>query len=272
MVDEKYLVYRDWMPGQAGYRRSMAFFVERRHKSRAASGGDVKQDELIGVSADDVDLQDMASYRGSAFALRSALTGRYVRPGGILDWGCLLVTADKPEEAAVFAFVPLAHAAAAPPPAVEAPAAEGAAAPAAADPSAYHFGLRLVSENKMLKLRHDGYIHAASVTGIAAADMAASVEVLRPRQYYEIKVPEKHIGLLVSKDLPLRVVGFNTSNKSTEPGPAERTGRVRIGDVISTVDGLPLTGVPRNEALAIIATCRRPVTLGFTVSHEPSSR
>jgi len=252
MVDEKYLVYRDWMPGQAGYRRSMAFFVERRHKSRAASGGDVKQDELIGVSADDVDLQDMASYRGSAFALRSALTGRYVRPGGILDWGCLLVTADKPEEAAVFAFVPLAH--------------------AAADPSAYHFGLRLVSENKMLKLRHDGYIHAASVTGIAAADMAASVEVLRPRQYYEIKVPEKHIGLLVSKDLPLRVVGFNTSNKSTEPGPAERTGRVRIGDVISTVDGLPLTGVPRNEALAIIATCRRPVTLGFTVSHEPSSR
>jgi len=97
--------------------------------------------------------------------------------------------------------------------------------------------------------------------------MAASLEYLRPCTSYEIIVEDKLVGLAVSKDLPLRVVGFNSMSMTGEhvPGPAELTGRVKIGDIIATVNGQDINGIPRPDALRMIA-CKRPVALGFRVS------
>merc|ERR1712187_377927 len=90
---------------------------------------------------------------------------------------------------------------------------------------------------------------------------------------YELTVEEDHIGLVLEKELPLRVAEFKpvrTSTGQSQPGPAERTGRVHIGDVITRVNGQDISGIPLSDVVPMIG-CRRPVTLGFEVVRDQSS-
>eukprot|EP00416_Gambierdiscus_australes_P043823 CAMPEP_0171118486 /NCGR_PEP_ID=MMETSP0766_2-20121228/94854_1 /TAXON_ID=439317 /ORGANISM="Gambierdiscus australes, Strain CAWD 149" /LENGTH=79 /DNA_ID=CAMNT_0011581071 /DNA_START=27 /DNA_END=262 /DNA_ORIENTATION=+ len=79
--------------------------------------------------------------------------------------------------------------------------------------------------------------------------MAAAVEYLRPCTSYDLTVEEGPIGIAVTKDLPLRVAGFTSATQkegtAAEPGPAELCGRVRVGDVISAVNGQDIADLPR---------------------------
>merc|ERR1740121_390599 len=114
--------------------------------------------------------------------------------------------------------------------------------------------------------------------GIINETMAFSVETLQPCNTYELTFETKQIGLTVGKDLPLRVVGFTAipqpNNKGTYEtptvGPAECTGRVHIGDQIIAVNGQDIAGIPRKDAVEMIA-CKRPVSLEFRVTAETSS-
>eukprot|EP00746_Dinoflagellata_sp_MGD_P150905 gnl/MRDRNA2_/MRDRNA2_82663_c0_seq1.p1 gnl/MRDRNA2_/MRDRNA2_82663_c0~~gnl/MRDRNA2_/MRDRNA2_82663_c0_seq1.p1 ORF type:complete len:1276 (-),score=281.97 gnl/MRDRNA2_/MRDRNA2_82663_c0_seq1:67-3462(-) len=260
MVDDsgKSLIWKQWMwsgdpnrPAELnGYRRSQAFFIERR---AVVGQGATADEDLIGGHHD--------GSLGLAFALRSAITNKYVIAGGLLDRYCMRVTGSKAEDASVFMFVPLLDGA----PPDEAQGADKSAA-------AYVFALRLLNENKMLSIRKDGYVSVSAVTDtdkdIVPETMAASIEHLRPVEYYEVTIEEEQIGITVAKDLPLRVVGFKPvtqAGRPPMPGPAERTGRVHVGDHIVTVNGQDITGVPRSDALVMIA-CKRPVVLGFTAA------
>lgn len=249
-VDEsnRSLVWTSWMSHSTGYLRSMAFFIER----RAEKG----HEEEEAAEAEDIGIGDpwLGKSIGLAFALRAVLTGQYVCSGGLLAGYCMQVTGDRPEDAAVFTFVPQ----------------EGSQRSGSVE--SHLFALRMLKENKVLSLRKDGYV---TLTAVADADngavdgsMAAAVECLLPCTSYEIMVSEKQIGIVVSKELPLRVIDFRSSENSElgdyEPGPAERTGRVHLGDIVAYANGLALEGVPRQEALAAIADAR-PVTLGFQV-------
>merc|ERR1719245_2834096 len=126
----------------------------------------------------------------------------------------------------------------------------------------------------MVSLRKDGYLTTQAVSennlddSIVYDTMAVSVECLLPCSSYEIVVAEQQIGITVSAELPLRVVGFKHVPQSRDgpprPGSAECTGRLHIGDVITSVNGQEIGGLPRSEALAAISR-ERPVVLGFTV-------
>lgn len=250
-VDEKSkrLVWQRWMPISRGYHRAMAFFIERRLERRAGAGS--KDEELIGCDMDRV---------GLVFALRSALTGKYLLEGGMLDWYCMQVTGERPDDATVFTLVPALD--------DEVPGKGASSTNLAAQ---YSFGLRLLGENKMLTLRKDGFVALESVSESEAESFtdqrAACIEYLLPCVSYQITVEEQTIGVTVGKDLPLKVVGFKSMSPDAEgvmePGPAERTGRVHIGDQITNVNGEDVTGMSRSDALSLIAE-GRPVTLGFT--------
>merc|ERR1712099_118526 len=103
--------------------------------------------------------------------------------------------------------------------------------------------------------------------------MACSIEYLLPCSSYMITTDESQVGIIVGKELPLRVMGFKTVSQDAHylPGPAERTGRVRVGDLITSVDGQDISGLSRSEALKLI-TNQRPVTLGFTVASDDFRR
>jgi len=256
MIDDgKHLIWRKWMTTEGGYTLSQTFFIERRAALR--TGGSKKSSSL---ALDDGAPED--GCLGLAFALRSAKTMRYLVMGGMWDRYRVQVSGEKPEDAMVFTFVPLAESA-------STPSATGDAGVAAE----YAFGLRQLGENKMMKLRKDGYVGMSAVseadTDINDETMAASLEYLRPCASYEIVVHDKLVGLAVSKDLPLRVVGFNSMSMAGDhvPGPAELTGRVKMGDIIATVNGQDIDGIPRQDALRMIA-CKRPVALGFRVSED----
>jgi len=263
MVDEnsKHLVWRTWMTQATGYLRRMAFFVERRAERRATTGRSSLMGGLITTAAAEDHMLGPGDdgCLGLNFSLCSAFTNKYVVVGGLLDRYCLQVTGEKPEDAAVFTIMPI-------------PGAE--ATGGVSDSAAMHaFALRLVGENKCVSLRKDGYVHTASVsdedTEIENETMSASIEYLVPLCSYEITVLDETIGLTVGKELPIRVVGFGEPSKVggiPKPGPAESTGRVRIGDEIRYVNGQDTSGVPRRDVLNMIA-CKRPVTIGFTTSH-----
>merc|ERR550514_585970 len=78
----------------------------------------------------------------------------------------------------------------------------------------YSFVIRLLGENKVLSLRKDGYVSMKYVADvdkdIVTETMAASIEFLLPCSSYTITTEEKQIGIVVSKDMPLRVSGFET--------------------------------------------------------------
>jgi len=184
--------------------------------------------------------------------------------GGFFDRCRVQVSGERPEDAMVFTFVPLVG--------------DSAASPGVTDGEVafaeYAFGIRKVGENLTLKLRKDGSVAMSAVSDsendVQNSSLAASLEYLRPCSQYEIAVHDKLVGLAVSKDLPLRVVGFNsmdTWGSDHVPGPAELTGRVKVGDVIITVNGQDIDGIPRADALRMIA-CKRPVYLGFKACTE----
>lgn len=193
---------------------------------------------------------------GDQFCLRSSLSGKYVSCGGVFD-RCLQATAENAEDAAVFTITTIASAA--------------AGNPNEMFDNFYRFGLRLQGGKKYVNLREDGYIHASAVADDAMASienetMAASIEYLVPSKTYEITVNEVQIGLTIGQDLPLRVVGFfSVVNKDghPQPGPAERTGRVRVHDIITHVNGQDIAGFPRKAVLGMIA-CKRPIELRFS--------
>jgi hypothetical protein len=274
MVDEnkKHLVHRPWMSTQNGYARSMGFLIERRKEKRSSVlrtslnigniGGllnsSKSDDQTLGPGED--------GCIGVAFALKSALTKKYVSTGGMFD-RCLQVAADRSSDAAIFTIVPMPSA-----------SADKASARGEMSDSDNCFALRLLGENKCLSLRKDGYVHTTTVAddddGIENDATAAALEYLLPLTAYEITVHEQQIGLTVGKELPLRVVGFSAvpgANNSLVAGPAERTGRVRLGDIIRLVNGQDISGIPRKDVLSMIH-CKRPVTLGFVTDPSyPSS-
>jgi len=85
------------------------------------------------------------------------------------------------------------------------------------------------------------------------------------RGCYEIEVEQQHIGITLSKETPLKVVSLVDwpVNKANGP-PAVTSGRVHAGDLLSSISGQDVRGIPCNDVLDMIA-CKRPVTLGFTV-------
>ena len=105
-------------------------------------------------------------------------------------------------------------------------------------------------------------------------NIIAGFECLLPATSYDIVIYEQQIGLTVSKDLPLRVVGFKNvqgapnGGRPHEAGPAEASGRVRVGDVITNVNGKDVTRSQREEVLNLI-NAERPVTLRF-LSIDPT--
>eukprot|EP00404_Azadinium_spinosum_P047297 CAMPEP_0180811494 /NCGR_PEP_ID=MMETSP1038_2-20121128/65464_1 /TAXON_ID=632150 /ORGANISM="Azadinium spinosum, Strain 3D9" /LENGTH=117 /DNA_ID=CAMNT_0022852887 /DNA_START=22 /DNA_END=372 /DNA_ORIENTATION=- len=104
--------------------------------------------------------------------------------------------------------------------------------------------------------------------------MASSIEFLLPCSSYTITTEEKQIGIVVSKDMPLRVAGFKTvaqPDGQMAAGPAERSGRVRVGDIITSVNGQDISGIPRSDTVSMIA-CKRPVELGFMVNCDSGAR
>lgn len=259
MVDSagKRLVWQSWMQKSPGYLRSMAFVVERRLEQRSGSRGGrsilMSEEEKSFGPGDEGCL-------GLAFALRSAYTNKYVVLGGLMDWYRMQVTAEKPEDAAVFTFVPMPDS-----------NSNFAISDEPTSVAENCFALRLLSEKKMLHLRPDGCVGVVAVSDadgdIHVETMAAAIEYLRPCMSYDIIVHEKQIGIAVTKDLPLRVAGFTSNTQpgaAPEPGPAELSGRVRVGDIITAVNGQDIEDVPRTEVLKLIAQAR-PVTLGFKV-------
>jgi len=260
-VDEakKHLVHLPWMHLQNGYMRSMGFLIERHKEKRGVMARGSLALGLLGTGSKDQDpsllVPDDDVCIGAQFCLRSATTRKYVSCGGMFD-RCLQVTAEKAQDAAVFTITAM-------------PSAASANTGEMSD-AAYGFALRLQGENKYVSLRKDGYLGTSGVAEDSMANienetMAASMEYLVPSNTYEITVDEVQIGLTVGKDLPLRVVGFSAVNKDghPQPGPAERTGRVRLHDIITHVNGQDIAGFPRKDVLGMIA-CKRPIVLGFS--------
>lgn len=260
---KKHVVWRPWMnTDQNGYLRSMGFSIEKRKERRSVARRSSFMGGLLNSSpADDQSMGPDDGCIGLAFALRSTLTKKYISDGGMFD-RCLQVAGDRPEDACIFTIVPMPSA-----------TTDVAAAGGEKSDVDYRFALRLLSDSKYLSIRKDGYVHTTSVADderdIDSSTMAASMEYLVPRNSYEITVHDDSVGLTVGRSLPLCVVDFTSVRNAAkgghaEPGPAERTGRVHIGDVITTVNGQDISGFPRADVLRMIS-CKRPVTLGFAI-------
>jgi len=139
--------------------------------------------------------------------------------------------------------------------------------------------LKLFKDGKVLRLRNDGYVTTVSASELDGdtskmAKMAFSIEYLLPRDSYNIEVEEDHLGITVSKDLPLRVMSLRDIVKPDQSGSlrnqsglAEKTGRIHVGDMISGVNGQNVSGVPAQDVMAMLA-CKRPITITFTLPRD----
>eukprot|EP00439_Symbiodinium_sp_Y106_P054996 s2168_g7.t1 len=134
--------------------------------------------------------------------------------------------------------------------------------------------------DKYLSLQPDGSVSVDKVSDDSVGNnhsLIAGFECLLPATSYDIVIYEQQIGLTVSKDLPLRVVGaclnaayannplpyelgpargfknvVHVSGRPPEAGPAEASGRVRVGDVITSVNGQDSRGEGnRSEAARV---------------------
>ncbi|CAJ1395531.1 unnamed protein product [Effrenium voratum] len=254
-IHGKSLMWQAWMHNHAGYRNCMGFIVER--CSEQDQKQKAKRSSIWGSSPKD------ASHRachdgqsiGDAFVLRSSWTRKYVKMGGLLDWYCLQVSGKSADDAAVFTYKPLYCG--------ESSQAES-----------YSFALKLHGKDKYLCLQSDGAVAMEKVGDVDSAsnkpNLIAGLECLLPATSYDIVIYDQQIGLTVSKDLPLRVVGFKNVQNSGPPeaGPAEASGRVRLGDVITNVNGQDVTRSQREDVLHLI-NADRPVTLRF-LSIDPT--
>mmetsp|Transcript_26115 Transcript_26115/g.93175 ORF Transcript_26115/g.93175 Transcript_26115/m.93175 type:complete len:185 (-) Transcript_26115:178-732(-) len=137
--------------------------------------------------------------------------------------------------------------------------------------------LRVVDGPKpghFVRVRPDGYVNVAPPAAggnalqrsLAPDDKLTpllSVELLVPLHSYEITFHASQLGLIVSKTMPLRVVRFKDAGAGAPT--AELSGRIGVGDVLSTADGRDLTNCSRREAVDFI-TSSRPITIGFKVA------
>lgn len=243
----KSLMWQPWMGNHDGYRNAMSFVVERCADEAKHKG---KRSSLWGSSPKDTPRPTEGSI-GENFVLRSSWTTKYVKMGGLLDWYCLQVSAKSPEDAQAFTCRAVYSSS-----------------------ESYSFALKLTGKDKYLSLQSDGSVGVEKVPDIEAApnkaNFIAGFECLLPATSYDIVIYDHHIGLTVSKDLPLRVVGFKHVShlgRPSEAGPAEASGRVRVGDVITNVNGQDIARLQREEVLNLI-NAERPVTLRF-LSVEP---
>jgi hypothetical protein len=91
------------------------------------------------------------------------------------------------------------------------------------------------------------------------ANIAATVEYLLPRESYKLKVETENLGISVSQDM-------HVASLSREPGLlAERSGRVHVGDRITSVNDQDIVGISAPDAVPMI-NCKRPTILGFSVA------
>ena len=258
-IHGKSLMWQAWMGNHTGYRNSMGFIVERcaeqdqKQKTKRSSiwGGPSSSPKDTtprpGSSTGDC--------IGETFVLRSSWTTKYVKMGGLLDWYCLQVSGKSVDDAAVFTCKPVY-----------------------AGAESYSFALKLHGKDKYLCLQNDGSVAMDKVSDVETSpnkqNIIAGFECLLPATSYDIVIYEQQIGLTVSKDLPLRVVGFKNvqgapnGGRPHEVGPAEASGRVRVGDVITNVNGKDVTRSQREEVLNLI-NAERPVTLRF-LSIDPT--
>jgi len=261
MVDDKdgkSVTWKCWMTRSKGYRRSMAFFVER----RGVDGGIDREAEPQPQPepADDGRL-------GAIFALRSALTGKYlVTSTGMMDRWCLQAKGSKPEDAAVFQVIPLP---------------DDGFREACKHAAEYLCSLRLLGEKRLLgerrflRLKQDGHVVMSSVSDadndIRHDRMAIALEHLLPRASYELTVQEDCLGIVMSRDLPMKVLGIKSKSRGSsglaEPNFAEGTGRVHVGDSLTSVNGQGISSIASTDIIQTL-TCTRPVVLGFTVPRD----
>ncbi|CAE7235078.1 MYO5B [Symbiodinium natans] len=245
----KSLVWQAWMCNHSGYRSSMGFIVERCVEQKPKQ----KRFSLLGSSPKDERACQEGNI-GEAFVLRSSWTKKYVKIGGLLDWYALQVSGRSADDAAVFTYKPL-HS-------------------GDSNNESYSFALKLHGKDKYLSLQPDGSVSVDKVSDDSVGNnhsLIAGFECLLPATSYDIVIYEQQIGLTVSKDLPLRVVGFKNvvhSGRPPEAGPAEASGRVRVGDVITSVNGQDVTKWERQAVLSLINE-KRPVTLRF-LSIDPT--
>lgn len=229
-----------WMPCMNkadGYRRSMAFYIER-----------------------PTDIGSADNSLGNTFTLRSALTLRYVSLSRTMQGLRLRASGTKPEEAAVFTYEPLAATS----------MSEGVGLADEVGSAVEHLCfIQLNHDKKLLRLSTDGHVVMQAVQDsdmtIRNTRITASFEQLLTRGCYEIEVEQQHIGITLSKETPLKVVSLVDwpLNRANGP-PAVTSGRVHAGDILSSISGQDVRGIPCNDVLDMIA-CKRPVTLGFTV-------
>ena len=252
-IHGKSLMWQPWMNNHAGYRNAMGFIVERcteqdqKKPKRSSIWGSPSKDTPQHRSPDE------SASIGESFVLRSSWTTKYVKMGGLLDWYCLQVSGKSADDAAVFTCRPVGD-----------------------HSESYSFALKLFGKDKYLSLQHDGAVAMEKVNDLEAAsnkqNFIAGFECLLPATSYDIMIYEQQVGLVVSKDLPLRVVGFKNviqgPGRPLEAGPAEASGRVRVGDVITNVNGQEVTRSQREEVLNLI-NAERPVTLRF-LSIDPT--
>jgi len=230
----------------------MSFIIER----RAASGSTEDDDGSVGVT----------------FALRSSKTGRYLSTsGGLMDSHCMQVKGSA-ASGCVFTFVPVFNGSM---PAIT----EDASSRSTSSAEEFAGAIKLCKDGKVLRLRNDGYVtmvSASELEGDASriAKMAFSAEYLLPRDSYNIQVEEDHVGIAVSKDLPLRVTSLRdimkpdqSGNLRSQPGLAERTGRIHVDDIITGVNGQNVSGFPAQDVMAML-TCKRPITITFTLPRD----
>eukprot|EP00930_Biecheleria_cincta_P038623 TRINITY_DN26530_c0_g1_i1.p1 TRINITY_DN26530_c0_g1~~TRINITY_DN26530_c0_g1_i1.p1 ORF type:complete len:1428 (-),score=259.66 TRINITY_DN26530_c0_g1_i1:341-4579(-) len=229
-----------WMPCMNkadGYRRSMAFYIER-----------------------PADIGSADNSLGKAFTLRSALTLRYVSLSRTMQGLRLRASGSRPEEAAVFTYEPLAATS----------MSDGVGLADEVGSAVEHLCfIQLNHDKKLLRLSTDGHVVMQAVQDsdmtIRNTRITASFEQLLTRGCYEIEVEQQHIGITLSKETPLKVVSLVDWPVSKANGPpAVTSGRVHAGDILSSVSGQDVRGIPCNDVLDMIA-CKRPVTLGFTV-------
>eukprot|EP00403_Amphidinium_massartii_P028590 CAMPEP_0178393170 /NCGR_PEP_ID=MMETSP0689_2-20121128/12050_1 /TAXON_ID=160604 /ORGANISM="Amphidinium massartii, Strain CS-259" /LENGTH=1441 /DNA_ID=CAMNT_0020013755 /DNA_START=60 /DNA_END=4385 /DNA_ORIENTATION=- len=253
------LMWRPWMNLNHGYRTAMSFMMESRI-SELRPEGDTGSANADGRGDHSI---------GSTFVLRSSLTGKYVDRAGMLK-NFMYAKANKPDEALTFTFIPLENTDLSP---GMSSTKKGLRRLGTAQ--GYAVALKVAGEKAFFSFSKDGSVSTTQVENVdndlRFEKMAMTLEQLLPRATYEIEVEEKEIGILTSKDLPLRVLGFNAvavqGQSGKGPGFAERTGRVHIGDVISTLNGEDVSGLSVQELLQRL-TGARPITVGFTVPKD----
>lgn len=76
------------------------------------------------------------------------------------------------------------------------------------------------SKGTWMNLRSDGYVDM--IKDRAAVSHYFGVEYLRPRNFFDMTFNEQQLGLVVSNDLPLRVVGFTKVRISNASKPPPR--------------------------------------------------